>query len=200
MASEIERIPFSEELFSEVQEFNCGELPYEKSVSEWLKRPFGEDGALTSIKEKKRPGRVWLYNLKEETNKKLIGYGALGKGNWKWKGEDDPRIPVTLVIWCGVAKEYQGKPDGDKENRYSYRIFDDLIDIAYQERQTHPVMGLLVHVDNKRAIAFYRSFGFTDQDMMTYAEDGEVYQRMYVILDEEVFTKVLEDAFKKRGK
>jgi hypothetical protein len=64
MADDIERVPFTEALWPTVQGFECGDLPYQKEVANWLKRPSGEDGALTSIGHKKKPGKVWLYRLK----------------------------------------------------------------------------------------------------------------------------------------
>jgi hypothetical protein len=61
MSQDLEKEPFGEEHFEEVQSFRCGSLPHQVEVSDWLKRPMGEDGALTAIHDPQKPNRVWLW-------------------------------------------------------------------------------------------------------------------------------------------
>ena len=171
--------------------------PYQKEVSKWLKNPIGEDGALTSVNNRKKPGKVWLYRLPNGT---LVGFGALAKSSWRWKGEEDPRIPVTMVIWYAVHKDFQGKPEGNREGHYSFQIFDDLVNEAYGDQIDRPLMGLYVHHRNKKAIELYRDFGFTDDGFEAIHIDGELHYKMYAILNENVLAATLKEGYKRMGK
>lgn len=189
---DLKKVVFTEEMWNDVQNFECGDRPFEKEVSTWLK---AEDGALASVihKNKSKRSQVWLYKLDVDV---LVGFGALARGKWRWKGQDDPQIPVTKVIWYAVAKEFQKKPEGDRDGHYSFQIFDDLLDEAMSTKHTHPLMGLFVSADNIRAIELYREFGFTDDGFL--AEEG--YQKMYAILDQAVLDRMLDEEWKKLGR
>jgi hypothetical protein len=75
MSQSLVRDAFTEEYWDEVQAFDCGSMPWELEVSDWLKGPIGTDSALTAIHNAEKPGRVWLYRLE---NGQLVGFGALG--------------------------------------------------------------------------------------------------------------------------
>ena len=167
-----------------VQNFHCGGQHYEVEVSDWIKgdgQP-GVDCALTSIADSDSPSRVWLYTLSGES---LLGYAALAKRDWRWKGKKDPHIPVTVIIWVGLDSAYQGKPDGPKEDRYCMKVMGDLISEALKDRSTHPVLGLLVHKDNAKAIALYKRFNFDDGlvPILNRISKEVEYLRMFLILD-----------------
>jgi hypothetical protein len=42
MATQLVRIPFPEALLPKVQGFDCGQEPWEKEVSDWIKAPLQE--------------------------------------------------------------------------------------------------------------------------------------------------------------
>ena len=174
---------FSDEDLASVQDFDCGSAPYELEVSNWLKGSADQESAIASIHHPVRPCKVWLYKLEDGT---LVGFGALGKSEWRWKGNKDPRVPVTVIIWVGLQKEFQGQPPppSPKEQRYSVRVLDDLINQASEDKETHPVLGLFVHKDNVKAIRLYQAAGFTDDLDPLRNKAGEIeYLRMAVILD-----------------
>ena len=180
-----------------MQQFDCGGAPYEQEVAAWIRGKDGEDSALTSIAHPERPGRVWLYKLPDGT---LIGFGALGYSEWRWKGKNDPKVPVTLIIWVGLQREFQGKPEGvSKEHKYSTMILNDLIKEAEKDQATHPVIGLLVHKDNVKAIKLYEWFGFAQGfEPIRNKETKEIeYIRMAVVLDS-VSVLRFRDAAKKK--
>ena len=148
-----------------------------------MKGSADQESAIASIHHPVRPCKVWLYKLEDGT---LVGFGALGKSEWRWKGNKDPRVPVTVIIWVGLQKEFQGQPPppSPKEQRYSVRVLDDLINQASEDKETHPVLGLFVHKDNVKAIRLYQAAGFTDDLDPLRNKAGEIeYLRMAVILD-----------------
>lgn len=131
------------------------------------------------------------------------GFGALAKSDWRWPGKNnDGFVPLSVIIWVGVQKEYWGKPEGPKDERYSAQILDDLLAEADADAKTHSVLGLFVHKDNHRAIKFYKDAGFSDdleqrKDKVT----GEVkYYKMFVVLDDDQFEEAVEAARSAKGK
>ncbi len=179
---------FTESDLEEVQSFDCGNEPYQQEVANWLKGSLGADSALTSINHQERPGKVWLYRLEDGT---LVGFGALGKSEWRWKGKKDPKIPLTVVIWIGLGKEFHGQPPGPREQRYSWQILDDLIAEALEDEETHPVLGLFVQTANVRAIELYRRAGFTEElEPFVDKQTGVEYQRMAMVLNAEALLRL----------
>jgi hypothetical protein len=93
MADALVKHPFTPDDWPDVQDFDCGDEPYEREVSDWLKGPAeeGVESALNCIADDQRPGRVWLYKLGD----RLVGFGALAKTEWRWPGKNnDPRLPL----------------------------------------------------------------------------------------------------------
>lgn len=182
-----------------VQHFDCGDAPYEREVSDWIKGPCDPDvdSALTSISHPEQPGRVWLYKLEDGT---LLGFGALGYNEWRWRGKNDPKVPVTVIIWVGLQREFHGKPAGPKEYKYSVLILNDLIKEAEKDQATHPALGLSVHKDNVKAIKLYDWFGFeSDFEPRRNKETKEIeYLRMAVVLDDEAVLRLRDEAKKKK--
>lgn len=197
MAQSLTRQIFTSADLPDVQNFHCGDDPFELEVANWLKGTAGPDvdSAVNSINHPDKPGRVWLYKLGE----RLVGFGALAKTDWRWPGKNnDPKLPLSIIIWVGVQKEFQGQPDGPKEERYSAQILDDLVAEAEEEGKTHPVLGLFVHKNNKRAIKFYKDAGFSDELVQRKdKETGEVeYYKMFVVLDDEALASIIKAAKK----
>ncbi len=187
--NELARYEFTPSEWPNVQGFDCGDEPYEKEVSEWLKGPSGAgiDSALNSISDPARPSRLWLYKLGEE----VVRFGALSKTTWRWPGKNnDPTLPLSIIIWFAVQKAYWGQPPGPKDSRYSAVILDDLIAEARLDAKTHPVLGLFVHKDNERAIRFYKGVGFND-DLVQRVENTGMY-KMFIVLDDVAFEEAVE--------
>jgi len=199
MSSALIRHPFTASDWESVQTFDCGDEQYEREVAAWIKGP-GEpdvDSALTSLNHPEHPGRVWLYKLEDGT---LVGFGSLGQNEWRWKGKKDPFVPVTIIIWVGLCREYQGEPEGPKEGKYSVQILNDLIKGAEKDQFTHPVLALCVHKDNVKAIKLYKWFGFADDlEPRCNKETKEVeYLWMAVVLDDEALLRLRDEAKKKK--
>jgi GNAT superfamily N-acetyltransferase len=191
MAKYLTRQAFTLADLPEVQDFHCGDEPYEKEVADWLKGPDAPDAdsALTSIKHPERPSRVWLYKLGDE----IVGFGALAKTDWRWPGKNnDPKLPLSIVIWVGVQAKYWGQPPGTKEERYSVQILDDLVAEAAVEAKTHPVLGLFVHKDNKRAIKFYKDAGFSDE--LEQRVERTAHFKLFIVLDQEALEAAITAA------
>ena len=192
MAESPTRHPFSAADLPDVQDFYCGDEHYEKEVADWIKGTEG-DCAVNSIVHPKKPSRVWLYKAGE----KIVGFGSLAQSKWYWPGnKTDPEMNLSVIIWVGVQKEFWGKPEGPKEERYSAQILDDLLAEADASAKTHPILGLYVHKDNGRAIKFYKDSGFNDELVHPVEkETGEVkYLKMFVVLDDEAFEEAAEAA------
>ena len=193
MADSLTKHLFTADDWADVQDFDCGDEPYEKEVSDWLKGPDDPtvDSALASIKHPEKPGRVWLYRSAGD----IVGFGALAKTDWRWPGKNnDPKLPLSIIIWVAVQKKYWGQPEGPKEERYSAQILDDLVAEAEQDGKTHPVLGLFVHKDNQRAIKFYKEAGFSDELVQRVEKTG--LYKMFVVLDDEAYQAVIEEAKK----
>lgn len=196
MSDGLTKEAFTLDDLDEVQSFDCGDEPFAREVSDWLKGPLGADSAATSIGHPERPGRVWLYRREDGT---LVGFGALGKSEWRWKGKKDPKIPLTVIIWVGIRKEFRGKPDGPREGRYSAQILDDLIAEALEDQETHPVLGLFVQTANIRAVELYRRAGFAEElDSYIDKQSGVEYKRMAMVLNAEVLLQVVQAGSKKK--
>ncbi len=68
-------------------------------------------------------------------------------------------------------------------SRDSSAILDDLIACAYDDQETHPILGLCVQQDNTVAIDLYKRKKFTEGlTSFTDRETGIVYARMALIL------------------
>lgn len=191
MSEPLTRHVFSADDLPDVQDFYCGDEPYEKEVADWLKGPAvgGVDNAVNSIVHPDKPSRVWMYKIDGQ----LIGFGALAKTDWPWPGKNnDPKLPLSIIIWVGVDKKYQGQPLGPKEGRYSAQILDDLVAEAEVDAKTHPVLGLYVDQNNKKAIRFYKEAGFSDELPQRVEKIG--LYKMVIVLDDEALVATLEAA------
>jgi ribosomal protein S18 acetylase RimI-like enzyme len=185
------RRAFTEADWEDVQGFDCGSERYESEVADWLKGSIDKDSALAAINDKVRPTSVWLYRLGDQ----IVGFGALSISEWRWKRKKDPRIPLTLIIWVGLHKDFQGLPkDVPREERYSSLILEDLIIESKKDEVVRPALGLVVHSDNFRAIKLYERFGFT-QGFEPYKDKttGNTYIRMAVALDPEGIAKLTKN-------
>ena len=200
MPPALDKFEFTEDDWEEVQAFDCGDRPYQREVSDWLKRPFGEDGALTTIK-RDPPGKVWLYRLPEPDGR-IVGFGAMDKAKegWRWTGSKDPKVPVTLILWYGVQTPFKKQPPSDDpDEHYSAAILDDLIACAYDDKGTHPVLGLCVDKNNEAAVKLYDRKKFTERLSPYIDKEAKVeYLRMARILNPALLIRLIDEGKKKR--
>jgi len=94
--------------------------------------------------------RVFLYFNEAES---LVGFSALGLTRW-------PHYPTAIAILVQIAiqREFQGKPDGTNEQKYSRQIMGDVIMRAHALDCDWLV--LTVDPRNLAAINLYRSYQF----------------------------------------
>jgi ribosomal protein S18 acetylase RimI-like enzyme len=177
MSGSLTRIPFAEDLLSRVQGFECGDEPWQREVSDWIKAPRGTGGAVDEVDE---GTRVWLY-LGE--GGELVGFGSLGTAMQPWPGPDDPQLSASTIPVVGVDRKFWGQPPGPRDERYSARVLDDLITEARARRDERPILLLYVHVDNERASRLYERAGFVElNEIYTVKETGRRYKRMVLVL------------------
>jgi ribosomal protein S18 acetylase RimI-like enzyme len=180
---------FSEEDWTAVQDFDCGDSEDALEVSTWLKAPRDQDGALAMSLA---GGDVWVYR-RSDTDE-IVGFGALGASTWSWTRNSDPKIEVTVLLWFGVAKRFQRQPEGaDAPNRYAGLILRDLEAEAKKTSKTHPVIGLLVRETNAKAIRLYEHLKYSS-DTLKPRKDPEtqvVYIRMAKVLDPDALREIL---------
>jgi GNAT superfamily N-acetyltransferase len=162
--------PFSLEDLAITRDFYCGDAAWERPIAEWIRGTDGVVPKMITLIEKGKT-EVWLYQL---ASGELVGYSALTKHRWKigeeWKN-------VTLLQAFGIQKQFQGKPDGVGETRYSKQMLADVTSRAIS--YGCPLWGLLVHKENIKAQRLYESIGFIRID-----EARDIYYRMFLDLSE----------------
>jgi hypothetical protein len=110
MAASLQVIPFTPALLPTVQAFDCGSEPWEREVSDWIKRPAGEDGAVDALA---RGTAVWLY---VNDAGELVGFGSLDKTEQRWPKAKDPKVPASIIPWVAVERRFWGQPPGRPKN------------------------------------------------------------------------------------
>ncbi len=171
MAHELRTQPFCASLLTEVQDFSCGDEPWQDEVTQWIKSTTIDECATKSIAQ--RNTQVWLYRTADG---ELVGYGSLGQSKWRWPPPKGAWETISIIPSFGVQSKYQGEPKEDPpEARYASRIMSDLIGRAHA--QGNRLLGLFVHPKNARAIGFYKRIGF-----LAMPDTGGDYLRMYLIL------------------
>lgn len=155
---------FTKQRAGQVAGFVCGERRFEKAMATWI------TGPLVFESMKHFGNKVWLYYTPGD---EVVGFGSLGVGEIGPK--DGPKIPVAIIPALGIHSKYQGKPDGQTEDRYSHQILRDLIRRA--RKLNRSVLCLYVYPKNARAIALYSKFGFVLSGRM-----GNGYDQMLLRL------------------
>jgi ribosomal protein S18 acetylase RimI-like enzyme len=169
MAYDLRVQPFSVSLLSDVRDFHCGDEPWQVEVAQWIKDATLDDCAVIWMK---RGTSVWLYRTHENA---LVGYGSLGKTNWRLR-QGVPRETVSIIPSLGVQTCFQGEPKNlPPEERYAYRIMGDLISKA--NCQNTRILGLFADKRNARAIGFYNRVGF-----QMLPDEGGQYVKMFLDL------------------
>jgi hypothetical protein len=132
--------------------FDCGDEPWSSAVCDWI-RGMSRDCAELDIK--KRRCRTFLYRNSAE---QVIGFGAIGTTNGEWPRSEDPRLPVAIIPWLGIGRQFHGLPKGNDEIRYADQILADLV---YKAKDTgRRYLVLFVDPRNARAIRLYERNGF----------------------------------------
>jgi ribosomal protein S18 acetylase RimI-like enzyme len=177
MPSNLLRIPFTEDLLAKVQGFDCGEEPWQREVSDWIKAPLGSGGALDELGQ---GARVWLYVTQAG---ELVGFGSLAATMQRWPRSKDPQVPASVIPMLGVDRRFWGQPPRPPEERYSAQLLDDLLAEAKRESKERPILILYVHIDNVRGIRFYERAGFVElHKPFTDKKTGRQYKRMVLVL------------------
>ena len=89
MPDVLQKIRFTSALLPKVQQFDCGDEPWEREVSDWIKG--GPGGVLDDLQ---RGCEVWLY---ANNSGELVGFGSLAASRWNWPSPTDPRVPISLI-------------------------------------------------------------------------------------------------------
>ncbi len=169
-------IEFNAQDLAHVQDFDCGNEPWEMEVSNWLKAPSGQGGALDDILN--LGAKVWLYQ--EQGDGALVGVGSLGLHTVRYKNpKKGPPTPTFVIPGLGLARAFWGKPKGDEKNRYSRQVMNHLIETARAEKAVNDVelIMLVVHKANTHAIKLYREYNFED-----HGPKDANYNRMVAVL------------------
>ncbi len=173
---------FADELttgdISGLVDFDCGDEPWAKAATAWIT---GSD-VWASIKERKT--RVWLYRNAVDA---VVGFGSLGFTRRRWPPPDGGHCNFLFIPMLGMDRTFHGQPP-DEQFRYSRQILSHLRYEALQllsehqaeKRSTLPLLTLLVHKDNARAIRLYERYGFTVELDASRGDQLMMIQRLEV--------------------
>jgi ribosomal protein S18 acetylase RimI-like enzyme len=164
----LQPIAFAPELLDEVQQFECGDEPYQKELAVWLFQD-----AVTALE---RGTKVWLYANQANA---IVGFGSLGLTRWKYPDAGSPKTGLVIIPAVAVGRAFWGKPKGMPEDRCSSQIMRHLVAEALAWPGSLPALGLFVHPDNQAAIKLYSRFGFSQfHHVYTDPTTGVTYQSM----------------------
>jgi ribosomal protein S18 acetylase RimI-like enzyme len=116
--------------------------------------------------------RVWLFWNVDE----LVGFASLGQTEWSYpRPNGSKKVVVQIIPNLAVSVTHGNRG-------YGREILQGVIVEALRRRDTvSELLGLLVHVENARAIHIYDTEGFENHGKpSTY--DGESFQRMIITL------------------
>lgn len=200
MDAGLERIPFTRDDLSVVQNFFCGQDEWALYVANWIR---GEPGGVLEALDEGT--EVWLY-LDERDD--IVGYGSLGLTTWLYPNpyeKDGARARLAVIPAFAIQARHQGLPRGDWRQHYSSVIFSDLIELARDRYTSHafpdPLLGLFVDVRNMRASEFYARHGLANYGKPIQTKASNVRnQRMIVSLLEHSSTPARVEASSETGK
>src|SRR5262245_52712285 len=95
------RIPFTADLLPKVQSFDCATEMWQIEVSDGIKKPRGQGGALDEIDSGGLS--VWLYATQSG---ELVGFGSLGEGRQRWPKSKDAEIPCSVIPFMAVDRRF----------------------------------------------------------------------------------------------
>lgn len=161
---------------SSLIDFNCGDEPWAKAATEWI---IGSD-VWESMKERKT--RVWLYRNAADV---VVGFGSLGFTRRRWPPPDGGHCNFLFIPMLGIDRCFRGQPP-EERFRYSHQILSHLRYEAgklltvhqTEKRSTLPLLALLVHQNNARAIRLYEKFGFSIEPGASRGDQLMMIQRI----------------------
>jgi GNAT superfamily N-acetyltransferase len=165
-----------------VQSFECGDAEYAAHVSLWIKeriwaKAFGSRGETIIVLDDDRDGS-------------FVGYGT-------WKHVEDTSSvlrPLQIEIaWFGVCSDYQGvlyeeapnleaAPGDRPETRYTVAdvVYAEVERFAREHDDSTPDMTITLtcHIDNNKAMKFYRKTGFRPIGEPNPQVEKDIYYRL----------------------
>jgi len=156
---------FTREDIADLIDFDCGQEPWAQAATQWI---CGSD-VWESVRS--RGTNVWVYRNNADV---IVGFGSLGVTRRRWPPPDGGHSNFLFIPMLGIDKHFHGQP-ADEQFRYSRQIMSHLRFEAIQilsvhrlaDRSTLPILSLLVHRDNARAIMLYERFGFVVENVVS---------------------------------
>lgn len=163
------RIPLTPDLLAResVRQFDCGDEPWEKEITDWLHAPAGGGGASDDLANGSDIG-LYLNDAGE-----LVGVGAFAPSRVGWPKPNSDLIPAWCITMLGVDRHHQRK-------KYGHVILGDLLR-RILDTGTDPIAVLYVRVGSP-AINFYTSHNFKPHGKPRKAPEGHENQRMVLDL------------------
>lgn len=177
----LQRIRFTPAELPKVQQFDCGNEIWQLEISNWIKAPFGGDGAADAVTAADTSATdVWLY---ADDDGNLVGFGSLAESWQRWPKAKDPEIRVSVIPYMAIDRRFWGQPPGPWQDRYAAQILRNLIDEASKHRDLRPLLKLLVYEKNDAAIKLYERVGFVEYHKPRRdPSNGLLYKRMALVL------------------
>ena len=152
----MQRVPLDRTLADRVQDFDCGDTPHAREVTDFVSGKTGEVWqAIDHL------GLLaWLYLTDDDED--VIGFGSLVKQEVRLEGASQSLGSLLVIAYFGLQIKYHRKPGDDYKQFYARQIFRDLV----AEARKHPSglrrLALYVSPANVGAIRLYADpeFGF----------------------------------------
>ena len=107
----LQKVPFTPQLLSFVQDFDCGDEEWERPLAAWIKAaPDDANGTLHLMSDPKHELQVWLH---VNDRRQVVGYSSLGKSKWRWPDPQDKRVPISVIPNVAIQKRFWGLPEND---------------------------------------------------------------------------------------
>jgi hypothetical protein len=89
----------------EVQAFYCGDEPWDREVTEWIKSATGDNSVLEDMKQ--FGTEVWLHR---DENGMLVGYSSLGETKYTWPVGSKKKEVVNVLPCIGSRSSSRASP------------------------------------------------------------------------------------------
>lgn len=149
-------------LLPEVQQFYCGDSPWQTDVANFLKSTNGARREVIGTNYLDRT-MVWLF-WRDKDKQLLVGYGSLYIHLLPAQVPQPPTFH-WVIPYLGVAAEHQQNSNGAK-------ILRALIREASEFDWVQPIVHVKVHERNTHGLRFFEKWGFRRSPSMA-GGDGE---------------------------